>query len=731
MYSGHSISEIELSTQTRNRFTIGRNQDCDVILSHPTVLGVHAVLKYTNIETPMVSIHARPGTSGFYYNGCHMIETAINPHCCVRISIFRIQFIVTRSSIVIRVWESPDQYQIQLHNISYCVKKHQILKEVDLILPPGQFIGIMGPSGSGKSTLLKLICHYASPSDGRIQIGDLDLRKNFDHIKSFMGYVPQDDIIYSDLSVRESLEYAALLKLPKDTTKDQRDELIVQILDQLDLSRLCNQLVRSLSGGQRKRVSIAVEMLNHPKVLIMDEPDSGLDPHIRAQLMTELRHHVESGATVIVTTHSPENFINFDKVILVAQGRLVFFGKPQEAFEFFELSEGEGDVRKIYEKLEGIDKTKSEEKLLLAEHYSHNFKKSNFFMEHYRNQGPIEIESHQSSHIAKTVDAVINIIKSINARRTLILFDRHLNLQLGKVREFWIHLLIPIAVLIMFGAHDIKTTNELKDMAELQKDVVIELVKPEDSSDTNKTEPINQSGVPLFARMNKDQKRLLLTPKIPHLISLTMVLTAIFCGTFLSCTEISQERNIYLRERKLFLTIPEYLLSKLPMLFGITFVQMSILLIGTIILKDLRAVRIIEGILLLSTCAWCSVSMGLMLSSLDKTGKNSILLSILVLIPQIIFSGAIAPDFYLNMNPVAKLISNGFVSRWGFHGMATVFNDEKLVSWGPDILEHQLGFAHWDIIWGISTWPIIGILLTMTVIFLCLTGVILKTQNHS
>lgn len=214
-----------------------------------------------------------------------------------------------------------------------------VLQDVSLSLSPGEVVAIVGGSGAGKTTLLEALAGIAPADRGRVLFDGVDLYANRDAFRSVLGYVPQDDIIHLDLPLERTVRYAARLRLPVDTPAEEMDQRVKAALRDLNLSQRSTTAVGALSGGQRKRASIAVEMLTDPRVFFLDEPTSGLDPATGAELLETLRRLADRGASVIFTTHAMEDLARCDRVVFLASGgRLAFIGTVDEALAHFGVS---------------------------------------------------------------------------------------------------------------------------------------------------------------------------------------------------------------------------------------------------------------------------------------------------------------------------------------------------------------------------------------------------------
>ena len=190
---------------------------------------------------------------------------------------------------------------------------------------------MIGPSGAGKSTLARLIAGYTHPTSGTVTFEGHNIHAEYASLRSRIGMVPQDDVVHGQLTVNQALMYAAELRLPPDTTKEDRQQVVAQVLGELEMTQHADTRVDKLSGGQRKRASVALELLTGPSLLILDEPTSGLDPALDRQVMTMLRQLADAGRVVLVVTHSLTYLDVCDQVLLLAPGgKTAFCGPPSQ-----------------------------------------------------------------------------------------------------------------------------------------------------------------------------------------------------------------------------------------------------------------------------------------------------------------------------------------------------------------------------------------------------------------
>jgi ABC-type multidrug transport system ATPase subunit len=223
----------------------------------------------------------------------------------------------------------------------------QILHEVSLSIQPGELVALAGGSGAGKTTLLEILAGVRAPSAGQVLHDGVRVDVSATP-GSGIGYVPQDDIIHVEMPLRRTLQYAARLRLPSGTSAEQAGHMVDETMCDLDLAGRHDVPVRRLSGGQRKRASIAVELLTQPRTFFLDEPTSGLDPSTSAEVVRLLRRLTGRGVTVVLTTHEPATIDRCDQVVfLTRDGYLAFAGSPAQARRYF----GVDDLADVYRQL--------------------------------------------------------------------------------------------------------------------------------------------------------------------------------------------------------------------------------------------------------------------------------------------------------------------------------------------------------------------------------------------
>ncbi|OBG70474.1 ABC transporter ATP-binding protein [Mycobacterium sp. E3305] len=309
---------------TPGAMTIGRAAESDIVVSDVLASRQHATL----VQTPLGTEIRDNSINGTFVNGTRVGSAILSDDDVVTIGnvdlVFRGGTLTKRSEAETRTGG------LEVRNVNYVVDGgKQLLDEISLIARPGTLTAVIGGSGAGKSTLARLIAGYTTPSSGSVTFEGHDIHAEYASLRSRIGMVPQDDVVHRQLTINQALGYAAELRLPPDTSKSDRAKVVAQVLDELDLTKHADTRVDKLSGGQRKRASVALELLTGPSLLILDEPTSGLDPALDHQVMTMLRQLADAGRVVIVVTHMLSYLDTCDQLLLVAPGgKTAYCGPP-------------------------------------------------------------------------------------------------------------------------------------------------------------------------------------------------------------------------------------------------------------------------------------------------------------------------------------------------------------------------------------------------------------------
>ena len=535
-----------------------------------------------------------------------------------------------------------------------------ILNKVSLIIQPREFVAIVGGSGSGKSTLLGALSGFARASAGGVFVNGDDYYENFDAYRGVLGYVPQHDILHGRLRVDEALRYTAELRLPADTASSELEARVARVLDDVDMTPHRHQFIQDLSGGQRKRVSIAAELLADPSLFFLDEPTSGLDPGLEKKMMYTLRRLADAGRTVVLVTHATANIQQCDHVLFLAEGRMVYFGPPRLALKMFNVTSG--DFADIYTKLEGVaDPTSAlvERELhreyrelmrerpanapppSLAELWALRFRRSETysrFVHERLEKAPARVDDNPAK--PQTIDP--------SASATSMAM-RLLGAPVGRnVRPA----IAPVSGRRQFG---ILVRRYLKLMFSDRRTLAILLLQA----------PIIGFILLLVAKVDALQN---LESSHGRLVLFLLALVAVWFGILNSAREISKEQAIYRRERLANLKIGPYVASKVCVLAILCLIQSAVLLAVLAIKVDFTAevvqftgtgpVHHLRGEFLeplgqfgfvialgLTTflTSMTGLGLGLLISSAANSSDRAMSIIPLALVPQIVFALALMP----------------------------------------------------------------------------------------
>ena len=304
---------------------IGRRDDCDIVLLDPLASRVHATLVSTGAGLEIID---NVSINGTFVNGRRVLRSPLRDGDVVTFG--NTDFTVAGGALTHRK-TVHNVGGVEAHALSLSIGGRPLLTDVSFTARPGTLTAVIGPSGAGKSTLIKLLGGTMYPSRGRVVFGGRDVHADYASLRSRIGVVPQDDVVHRRLTVEQALGYAAELRLPPDTTADDRRAVVDRVLDELELAAHRATRVDKLSGGQRKRASVAMELLTGPSLLILDEPTSGLDPALDRQVMTMLRRLADADRVVVVVTHSLTYLDMCDQVLLLTAGGKTAFAGPPDA----------------------------------------------------------------------------------------------------------------------------------------------------------------------------------------------------------------------------------------------------------------------------------------------------------------------------------------------------------------------------------------------------------------
>jgi ABC-type multidrug transport system ATPase subunit/ABC-type transport system involved in multi-copper enzyme maturation permease subunit len=306
----------------QQRIRIGRDSANDWQIDDLTVSRFHAeIVQNDNGGFDLVDLRS---ANGSFINGISVRRREIEIGDLISIGGVTRRFTSDGLESPIGV-EGIDIVAKELH---FSVGAKELLSDVNFHLGPRSLTAIVGPSGAGKSTLLNAITGRTTPTAGQILIGGRDLHKEYGDLSQRIGLVPQADILHTRLTVRQALTYGAALRFPSETSKQEREARVEEVMEKLELTPRADLRIDKLSGGQRKRASIGLELLTKPSILVLDEPTSGLDPGLDAHVMETLRKLADDGQTVVLVTHSVDNLNFCDNVVLMASGGRIAYAGP-------------------------------------------------------------------------------------------------------------------------------------------------------------------------------------------------------------------------------------------------------------------------------------------------------------------------------------------------------------------------------------------------------------------
>jgi ABC-type multidrug transport system ATPase subunit/pSer/pThr/pTyr-binding forkhead associated (FHA) protein len=645
------------------QLTLGRDPQSDVPLPSPMASWHHARIDHT----PQGNVlHDLGSTNGTFVNGQRITRHVLRQGDLIQIGPLRLAY--TAAGLA----PAADVGHIRLDGVHLKrrVKDRKsggvkfILNDVTLSIQPGEFVAVVGGSGAGKSTLVKALNGQSRADEGYVLLNGDDFYVHFDQYRLQLGYVPQDDIVHRDLTVENALRYAARLRLPPDTQAVEIERRIDDVLRRLDMLDERKDTIATLSGGQRKRVNIAVEMLADPDLFFLDEPSSGLDPGTEKKLMYDMQRVADSGKTIILITHATDNVGLCDHIAFMGSGgHLVFFGPPGEALTFFQAQ----SYADIYLKLNNAQE---------VQRWRQVYEQSSYYQQYVVNRVSTAA---RPANAAATPRSPHRLGVAGSARQFGILTQRYLELIFrNKFSLFVLLAVMPIIGLLLLmiskpfwltGKYDPACAGINWDSPTAITQCVEQHLAEELETGNSATYTIaNQAQVLLFM----------------------LAFASSLLGVFAAAFEIVKEKPIYERERMINLNLGAYLLSKFMVLAGFAIVQSLLLLavIGLGVRLPTEALLLpvpIELYVSLLLTIWASVGLGLWVSALVPNRDVVVYGMLLVLIVQIIFAGVLF-DLPREVRPVSGIT----VTRWSLDALGTSARLNELNQYGqswvrPDI----------------------------------------------
>jgi ABC-type multidrug transport system ATPase subunit/pSer/pThr/pTyr-binding forkhead associated (FHA) protein len=332
------------------RMTIGRSPDNDIVLDDLLVSRRHATMLRGPDGWRIVDVDSANGT---YLNGRPVTDAGVTEGDVLGVGHALLHLVGDR----LVEYTDVGDVDFEARDLVVTIDGARLLDLAGFAVPERSLLAVVGPSGAGKSTLLGALTGFHPADSGEVRYGGRDLYANYLELRHRIGFVPQEDILHPELTVRRALSYAARLRFPADVSAADRDQRIDEVLGELGLTDQAAQRIDRLSGGQRKRTSVALELLTRPSLLFLDEPTSGLDPGLDRSVMQTLRALADEGRTVVVVTHSVLNLSLCDRLLVLAKGgRVAYYGPPGEAVDYFGVADF-ADVFQLLQRDEPVDWT--------------------------------------------------------------------------------------------------------------------------------------------------------------------------------------------------------------------------------------------------------------------------------------------------------------------------------------------------------------------------------------
>ena len=586
----------------------GRDPKCGQVLDHPLVSWHHARFSRTKDGFRIEDLGSSNGTSvnGRRISAPSDIVVSDN----IRLGGYSFQF---AGGSTFTVGDHPGNVSIEARKITVDVPGRRLIEDVSLTILPGEIVGLMGESGAGKTTFLNALNGYTPPSGGSVLFNGQDLYRNFDRFRGQIGYSPQDDIMHRELTVSQALYYTAKLRLPSDYTDAAIRERIGEVLKTLALQGTENVLIGSperkgISGGQRKRVNLAMELLTDPDVLFLDEPTSGLSSEDALTVMQLLRKLADRGKVILLTIHQPSADILrlMNSLAIIGKdkaagtpGKLVYFGPAQEAVQFFN-PDGVPNARP------SVDPSPDEIFRGMAK------QPAGYWLERYA-RSPYRskyVEERSGKQPQQTGKAAAPSGK-------------------GRAPQWGTLVRRCLAVKLQDRAN----TGML-----LGQSLFVAL---------------------LIVLVFKDE---------PAMAAFGLITAALFSGCLNAAREIVGEWAVYKRERMVNLGLPAYVASKFAVLGVLCFVQCGILA-GVVGWGCGLGGGFVATTLVLAFSSLVALGYGLIVSAVSRTSEQAMALMLPVLMPMLLLSGALSRG---PMQGITQTAARLLPARWAFEAMLQV-----------------------------------------------------------
>ncbi len=599
--------------------SIGRGEDNDIVVDDLMVSRSHAVVRQTLNGMIVDDLASRNGT---FVNGQRIRSAAIDDGALIAVGSSRFRLV---DGHLVRT-DDGGTITFGATGVSYAVGDGlRLVDDVTFELPERSLMAIVGPSGAGKSSLLGVLSGLRDPAAGQVLYQGRDLHADGEELTRRIGFVPQADLLHDGLTVRASLRYTEQLRLSPDATDEERDERIDEVLAQLGMSHRSEARIDRLSGGERKRVNVATELLTKPSLLLLDEPASGLDAGLERTLMRLLRRLADAGRTIIVVTHSLDSLDLCDRLLVLAPGGVpAYMGHPAGLEDRF----GHADLVETFNDLATVD----------ADWRDPRMPKTG---DEPAPAARVMPEGHAPPSAAveagrgprRTAREWISQVAALSKRFVSVLASDRRNMMLLLAQA-------PILGVLMLIA---MPTNELSMPSPTQIRFV------------------STAGLVLFV----------------------VLLGSTWLGANNAIREIANERALFLRERAAGLSSTAYVTSKALVLGVFTAIQSAVLVaiataaqrgpVDAVFLGWARA----ELIVIVALAGVASMALSLLISAIVGTPNRATTLLPIVLILQFVLSaGGVLPEIV--DKPVLRELATLSSSQWGFAGSASTADLNQL-----------------------------------------------------
>jgi ABC transport system ATP-binding/permease protein len=654
---------------------IGRRPDNDIVVSDLGVSKQHAELRLS--PTGRYQIIDLGSHNGTFVNGARVNQAELNENDIIAIG--HATFRLTGGELIEYVDDGRATFEA--HDLRVVVhdggKDKVLLEGITFPLAERSMMAVIGPAGAGKSTLLNALTGKRPATTGSVFYDFRDLYENYDELRQRIGLVPQESVTHDQLTAKSALGYQAELRFPPDAGEPERNQRVAEVLDELSMTRHADTRIDRLSGGQKKRVNIGMELLTRPSLLFLDEPTSPLDPHLKRDMFTQMRtmadKNADKGQSVIVITHDVESKLidQCDQLIVLQPGgKMAYFGPPAQGLQYF----GKSDWADVFQGFADEPERDFAAEFRGSPDFTRNVANPISVRQQRLDAGRPEGEEAARPKQRSSFDQVFTMARRY---RRVMQADR-------------VFLVTTLLMPILLGG----------------------LVRVSASKFGLRDSPISGENTGAITML------------------MILVMSAVLSGTALSIREFIKEREIYERERMVGLSATAYLFSKVIVLSMISILQtLLIVIVGLAGVKApssgvlIPGPALIEIFVALAVLSVASMLIGLAISTLVTKGDQTMPILVGVTMIQVALSGGLFP---LGGSKVLAMVSSIAPARWGLGAVASTINLNTIqssVRQGPNAQPADALWTH-----GASHWmTCIAAMLILGIIWLVIARLRLST----